>query len=68
MDLKLTNPDPIQFNFNQAAELRSTCDDFLKSVTELRKISDSIVAIFDSVSKEVEREKISAIGARNLLR
>lgn len=51
----------------QATELRGTCDDFLRAVHEFKTISDSFVNVFDTVSKEVEREKISAIGARNLL-
>jgi intraflagellar transport protein 20 len=52
----------------QAAELRTTGDDFLRASAEFKKISDSFASVFDSVSREVEREKISAIGARNLLR
>ena len=52
----------------QAAELRTTCTDFIRVVSEFKKISDSFSTVFDSVSQEVEKEKISAIGARNLLR
>ena len=39
-------------------------------LTRLRfqKIADSFIVIFDTVSKEVEKEKIKAIGARNLLK
>ena len=31
-------------------------------------IADSFITIFDTVSKEVELEKMKAIGARNLLK
>jgi len=37
------------------------------SANEFNKIADSFIEIFDAVSTEVEKEKISAIGARNLL-
>ena len=33
-----------------------------------QKIADSFIVIFDTVSKEVEKEKIKSIGARNLLK
>ena len=51
----------------QASELVTTCNDFLTTFAEFKSISDSLAAIFGAVSHEVEREKISAIGARNLL-
>ena len=34
----------------------------------LQKIADSFIVIFDTVSKEVEQEKMKAVGARNLLK
>jgi len=46
----------------QAEELKRTCNDFLSSASEFKKIADSFIIIFDAVSAEVEKEKISAIG------
>ena len=48
--------------FFQAEELKRTCNDFLHNVSEFKKIADSFIIIFDTVSQEVEKEKISAIG------
>ena len=52
---------------NHASALRDVCNEFLADTDEFRKIADSFIEIFDSVSKAVEREKMAAIGARNLL-
>ncbi len=38
------------------------------SLPDFQKIADSFINIFNSVSAAVEREKIQAIGARNLLK
>ena len=48
--------------FLQAEELKRTCNDFLHNSSEFTKIADSFIMIFDAVSQEVEKEKISAIG------
>ena len=52
----------------QAAELKEVCQDFLGDIGQFQKIADSFIVIFDTVSKEVEQEKLKAIGARNLLK
>jgi len=53
---------------SQAQELREVCQDFLGDIGDFQKIADSFIVIFDAVSKEVETEKMKAIGARNLLK
>lgn len=53
---------------SQAQELKDVCQDFLGDIGDFQKIADSFIVIFDTVSKEVEKEKIKAIGARNLLK
>jgi len=37
-------------------------------ITEFEKNSDEFIRILDNLAKEVEREKMRTIGARNLLR
>ena len=44
-----------------------TCNDFMFCVGQFKRIADSFIDIIDAVSNEVEKEKISAIGAQNLL-
>jgi len=51
----------------QAEDLKLTCNDFMYCVGEFKRIADSFIDIFDAVSNEVEKEKISAIGGQNLL-
>eukprot|EP00088_Acartia_fossae_P059086 TRINITY_DN69775_c0_g1_i1.p1 TRINITY_DN69775_c0_g1~~TRINITY_DN69775_c0_g1_i1.p1 ORF type:complete len:146 (+),score=36.81 TRINITY_DN69775_c0_g1_i1:31-438(+) len=53
---------------SQASELKEVCEEFLGDIEGFQKIADSFIAIFDAVSKEVEREKMKAIGSRNLLK
>jgi intraflagellar transport protein 20 len=53
---------------SQAQELKEVCQDFLGDIGDFQKIADSFIVIFDAVSKEVELEKMKAIGARNLLK
>ncbi len=50
-----------------ANDLKQHCDAFVKDIGEFQRISDSFISIFDHVSTAVEKEKMSAIGARNLL-
>ncbi|XP_023329155.1 intraflagellar transport protein 20 homolog [Eurytemora carolleeae] len=53
---------------SQAAELKDCCQEFLGDIEDFQKIADSFISIFDTVSQEVEREKIKSIGGRNLLK
>ena len=50
-----------------AHQLRDSCGNFISSVEEFAEIATSFVKIFDSVGTEVEKQKIEAIGSRNLL-
>ena len=51
----------------QASDLRDSCGQFVKSVSDFAVISKGFIEIFDAVAKEVETQKIQAIGAQNLL-
>lgn len=37
-------------------------------ITEFQKIADGFILMVDTLAKEVEKEKMKAIGARNLLK
>lgn len=37
-------------------------------ITEFEKNSDDFIKLLDNLAKEVEKEKMKTIGARNLLR
>ena len=50
-----------------AHQLRDSCGNFVSSVEEFAEIATSFVKIFDSVGTEVEKQKLEAIGSRNLL-
>ena len=52
---------------SQAADLRDNCGQFIKSISGFADIANGFLDIFDTVSKEVEKQKIQAIGAQNLL-
>lgn len=41
---------------------------YIAEITDFEKNSDEFIRILDSLAKEVEREKMRTIGARNLLR
>ena len=68
-------PNVFNFLFNvldeeasgQAADLRDNCGTFIKSLSDFADIAKGFIEIFDAVAKEVEKQKIQAIGAQNLL-
>ncbi|XP_013420737.1 intraflagellar transport protein 20 homolog [Lingula anatina] len=49
-------------------ELKEECKDFVDKMGEFQKIVGSFIDMVDKVSKEVEKEKMKAIGSRNLLK
>ncbi len=51
-----------------AGALRDVCDQFVRDTAQFQAIADSFIDIFDAISGAVEREKIKAIGARNMLK
>ncbi|KAL8567250.1 Intraflagellar transport protein 20 [Nucella lapillus] len=52
----------------QTKELKEECKDFVDSIGEFQKIVGTFIQMVDSVASEVEKEKMKAIGARNLLK
>ncbi|RLU27649.1 hypothetical protein DMN91_001453 [Ooceraea biroi] len=53
---------------NQTNKLKEECQNFVSKITDFEKNSDEFIKILDTLGKEVEKEKMKTIGARNLLR
>ncbi|XP_064652523.1 intraflagellar transport protein 20 homolog [Lineus longissimus] len=52
----------------QTTELKEECKDFVEKISDFQKIVGTFIDMVDGVSKEVEKEKMKAIGSRNLLK
>ncbi|KAK2162869.1 hypothetical protein LSH36_90g05001 [Paralvinella palmiformis] len=52
----------------QTNELKEETKEFLDKMSEFQKIVDSFIGLMDNVGGEVEKEKMKAIGSRNLLK
>merc|ERR1711893_398988 len=52
----------------QTTELKEECKEFVDKMVEFQRIVGSFIEMIDNVSKEVEKEKMKAIGSRNLLK
>ncbi|KMR05094.1 intraflagellar transport protein 20-like protein [Lasius niger] len=53
---------------NQTNKLKDECQNFVSKITDFEKNSDDFIKILDDLGKEVEKEKMKTIGARNVLR
>ncbi|XP_014485803.1 PREDICTED: intraflagellar transport protein 20 homolog isoform X1 [Dinoponera quadriceps] len=53
---------------NQTNKLKEECENFVSKITDFEKNSDDFIKILDTLAREVEKEKMKTIGARNLLR
>ncbi|XP_078600116.1 intraflagellar transport protein 20 homolog [Branchiostoma floridae x Branchiostoma japonicum] len=49
-------------------ELKEECKDFVDKIAEFQKIVGSFIEMVDRLAKEVEKEKMKAIGNRNQLK
>ncbi|KAK2163382.1 hypothetical protein NP493_1465g00044 [Ridgeia piscesae] len=52
----------------QTGELKEECKDFLDKLSDFKKIVGTFIDVVDGVAQEVEKEKMKAIGSRNLLK
>ncbi|XP_005112803.1 intraflagellar transport protein 20 homolog [Aplysia californica] len=52
----------------QTKELKEECKEFVEKIGDFQKIVGTFIEMVDVVAKEVEQEKMKAIGARNLLK
>ncbi|XP_075891991.1 intraflagellar transport protein 20 homolog isoform X2 [Nelusetta ayraudi] len=62
--LRVLEPDVSQ----RTSELKEECKEFVDKIGQFQKIVGGLMALMDELSKEVETEKMKAIGARNLLK
>ncbi|GIY80051.1 intraflagellar transport protein 20 homolog [Caerostris darwini] len=53
---------------HKTSALREECKDYESKITEFQKVVDSFLQISETLSAEVEKEKLKAIGSRNLLK
>ncbi|KAL7637055.1 UNVERIFIED_CONTAM: hypothetical protein RMT77_012813 [Armadillidium vulgare] len=52
----------------QTTELRDECKNFVDQIREFRERADNFITMADALSTSVEKEKMKAIGTRNLLK
>ncbi|XP_077367102.1 intraflagellar transport protein 20 homolog [Festucalex cinctus] len=62
--LRALEPDVSQ----KTAELKEDCKDFLDKIAQFLKIIGGLVDLVDELANETEREKLKALGTRNLLK
>ncbi|XP_014674271.1 PREDICTED: intraflagellar transport protein 20 homolog isoform X2 [Priapulus caudatus] len=62
--LRVLEPDVAQ----ETSELKEECKEFIDKIGEFQSIVGGFISMVDGLSKEVEKEKMKAIGARNLLK
>lgn len=52
----------------QTEELKSECKNFVDKISDFQNIVGSFIEMVDTLAKEVEKEKVKAIGSRNVLK
>ncbi|XP_026853545.1 intraflagellar transport protein 20 homolog isoform X3 [Electrophorus electricus] len=62
--LRILEPDVGQ----KTTELKEECKDFVDKIGQFQKIVGGLIEMVDELAKEAEKEKMKAIGARNLLK
>ncbi|KAK3782952.1 hypothetical protein RRG08_065863 [Elysia crispata] len=62
--IRVLEPDVAQ----QTKELKEECKEFVDKIGDFQKIVGTFIEMVDTVAKEVEKEKMKAIGARNMLK
>ncbi|KAF7989258.1 hypothetical protein HCN44_010840 [Aphidius gifuensis] len=53
---------------NQSEKLKTDCYGFITKTTDFKQKSDEFISQMDELAKDVEREKMQTIGARNVFR
>ncbi|KAK7882074.1 hypothetical protein WMY93_028248 [Mugilogobius chulae] len=53
---------------HSTSELKEECKDFVDKIGQFQKTVGGLIELMDQLAKEVETEKMKAIGARNLLK
>ncbi|XP_049612573.1 intraflagellar transport protein 20 homolog [Syngnathus scovelli] len=62
--LRALEPDVSQ----KTSELREDCKDFLDTIVQFLKIIGGLMDLVDELANETEKEKLKALGTRNLLK
>ncbi|XP_061896805.1 intraflagellar transport protein 20 homolog isoform X1 [Entelurus aequoreus] len=62
--LRALEPDVSQ----KTSELKEDCKDFLDKIVQFLKIVGGLMELVDDLANETEREKLKALGTRNLLK
>jgi len=62
--LRVLEPDATE----QAKDLKDECENLTQQMDEFRKMTDTFISLTDQVGKQVEDEKLAALGARNKLK
>jgi len=52
----------------QTQELKGECKNFVDKIGDFQNIVGGFIEMVDTLAKEVEKEKLKAIGSRNLLK
>ena len=52
----------------QTEELKSECKNFVDKISDFQNIVGNFIEMVDTLAKEVEKEKMKAIGSRNVLK
>eukprot|EP00794_Sanderia_malayensis_P014168 gene14168-15647_t len=52
----------------QTQELKGECKDFVDKIDDFQKIVGGFIEMVDTLAKDVEKEKMKAIGQRNQLK
>ncbi|CAG06492.1 unnamed protein product, partial [Tetraodon nigroviridis] len=61
---KVLEPEPQQ----ESSDFKEECQEFVDKISQYQKIVEGLIEVKDEMTKEVETEKMKAIGARNLLK
>nr|XP_057935422.1 intraflagellar transport protein 20 homolog [Doryrhamphus excisus]XP_057935429.1 intraflagellar transport protein 20 homolog [Doryrhamphus excisus] len=62
--LRALEPDVSQ----KTSELKEDCKDFVDKIVQFLKIVSGLMELVDKLANETEREKLKALGTRNLLK
>ncbi|XP_066144443.1 intraflagellar transport protein 20 homolog [Euwallacea fornicatus] len=59
----ILNPE----NYKQTNDLKEECSIYIEKIDEFQRIAHKFVSMVEELSQKIEKQKIKAIGARNLL-
>ncbi|XP_066253122.1 intraflagellar transport protein 20 homolog [Euwallacea similis] len=54
-------------NYKQTNDLKEECFIYVEKIDEFQRIAHKFISMVEELSQKIEKQKIKAIGARNLL-